>query len=1253
MEKGRVVFALQMGVEGMTCASCSGAITRHLKGMSGVSTITVVLTTDSANIEYDAELVSAEQLCEAVEDIGFGATILSNEPIPPAGSSQGNGANTKVIMLVLEEGTEDSAAAAGVSDTTSWSDVLDVDALKAVLSQLPGVTAVKCSGRAVPAKVISDKGVENSEGEGAGEGAVVRGGSVPQEPEEVAPAGAGAGAGAVAVADLEAALGKAATSAASDSKKPTAFKKLTRSLRSGVVFAWSCLTGIDYVVSSDGPLCQVSVSINEDAAQGTGARLLLSKTNEFLTTQFPKDLFARGLPVSSSVVAQGAFLTASRMQAKHAREMRSLGSAVLAATVFTLPLFVIAMLMMDMEGGKALRMRLMMEIFPGFTDNDLLMFCLCTPVQIGSGWRFHRKAAASYKTREVGMDFLVSTGTFAAYLYSVASIIRGIARGKSLGMEGQYFETAAVLITVVLLGKYLEVYTRGMTASAINTLVKLRARTARIVEAAPKSLWPMPTFFVEANAEKKAKATSSSEIKKESSDSSNNASANKGDVLMDVSLLQRGDLIRLVTGESVPADCRVVNGHAGADESMLTGEIVMVGKKIGSIVFGGTTILEGSATALVECYGDDSALGRIVSTVQETQADKPPIQEVADAVSAKFVPAVAVISVISFATWSIAAAVGSVPEKWYVDDYDSPYLFAFLFALAVWVSACPCAFGLATPTALLVATGVAAKHGVLIRRGAAVQRAAEVNCVAFDKTGTLTLGKMTVTNFLTFNAAETDGEDAKTELMRLLYEAERRSSHPLAAAISAYCKGKVDEASGGLPAPPPTSAQTAYHLDVVAGQGVRMFANEAAADEFAAAEAASASSTSTGPKNLPAPLLVVGNPSFMALHGVDTSSATNDAKSLRSGGKVAILVSHNGKLSALLGVSDTVHPEASAVLACLRREGIAVYMVTGDEPATAYAIGAAVGIARDHILASAMPQDKEAFIDSLQVNHKCRAGFVGDGTNDANALARATVGIALGGGTDIAIDTGDILLVKNDLSALLIAFDISRRCFRRIKMNYFWAVIYNILLVPIAAGALYPSFQFALEPMLAGAAMAGSSVSIVVSSLLLNVYAVPKAYQAAAALARTANHDDDAGDNEPATSTTALVAADTTGGGHSFDECDCPASTTPVAMNEMTTFEKICSVLFGSCGYAAATAGGIGPTVGLVMLKAKNVSARATYDTAIPDALASDSGTSEFKACGCARSNCRCGADCRCGEKRMLAVGAFTHEKRDHANHKH
>ena len=1210
-------FKLSVAIEGMTCASCSGAITRSIKGVTGVHSCTVILTTDSASIEYDPDGVSAEEICQVVDDIGFGVTVLSNEPIVQTGSKEIT-CPTKTLMIVIES---DPSPLGSISDK-QLSIMFDtkLDALHAVLAKLPGVTRVQCTGRA--------KSTQDNI-------------SVVQSSELSAVSATDA------KTDLE--TGVSMQRVEHRTFCHTALNTLS-SFVQGVKFVLiqccSILTGIDKSNSEDGGgmLCSVRIDLDESAAQGTGARLLLSKTREIIATHFPPEISTL---LHASVVAQGAFLVASRVQIKHSRETRSLGRAVLVATFFTLPLLVLSMDMMygsDSGSEKEPTLSLERELVPGLSLGDVIFFLLCTPVQFGSGWRFHRKAFQSVRTKEIGMDFLVSTGTFAAYFYSIASILRGLVNGKTAGSETQYFETAAVLITVILLGKYLELYARGMTASAINTLVKLRARTARVVSAAQHSAWPIDLHMSAANA---MAATQSSPQE-------------NGDTIIDISLLQRHDLIRLVAGENVPADCRLVEGHVGVDESMLTGESVMVSKKIGSLVIGGTMVIEGSATALVESYGDDSILGRIVSTVQETQADKPPIQEFADAVAAYFVPVVACISILSFATWAIAAAANAVPEEWYLSDNGSPYLFAFLFALAVWVSACPCAFGLATPSALLVATGLAAKHGILVRRGAAMQQAAEVTCIAFDKTGTLTLGKMQVTDFSAFSGLENaDARRQLIELFTMLYEAERRSSHPLATAISAYCKQMLSSTDNADPSSVLTSgASSAYYLDVVAGQGIRMFSDEAAANFYKAAEA-----DFRQPQD--PPLLVVGSPKFLASHNVDTAPASDAAASLRGGGKVAILVSLRGSLSALLGVSDAVHPEAQAVLACLRNEGVAVYMVTGDEPATAWAIGAAVGIPRSHILASALPQDKEAFVGTLQSFHKQKVAFVGDGTNDANALARASVGIALGGGTDIAIDTGDIVLVKNDLSALLVALDISRRCFRRIKLNYFWAIIYNAILIPVAAGVLYPSFQFALNPMLAGAAMACSSVSIVASSLLLNIYTVPEAYAAAAELARGDKKEtllSAAAAPYNMQSVSSAVLADT-----DVRACECPASTAPVLqLKAPTLLERLYHIL---CCYNPPTAAGLGPPVWSVMKQAPNVSLQANYELAKVNATSEQpklvdieiknallekilptyeessihndlntEANEAYKSCGCRRDNCRCGLACRCGEKRKMLL---------------
>eukprot|EP00599_Poterioochromonas_sp_BG-1_P004571 CAMPEP_0173132244 /NCGR_PEP_ID=MMETSP1105-20130129/36_1 /TAXON_ID=2985 /ORGANISM="Ochromonas sp., Strain BG-1" /LENGTH=877 /DNA_ID=CAMNT_0014043725 /DNA_START=1090 /DNA_END=3724 /DNA_ORIENTATION=+ len=607
------------------------------------------------------------------------------------------------------------------------------------------------------------------------------------------------------------------------------------------------------------------------------------------------------------------------------------------------------------------------------------------------------------------------------------------------------------------------------------------------------------------------------------------------EAIIDASLLHKFDVIRLVTGEVIPADGVLLSGsHISVNESLLTGESLLIPKKEFDFIHGGATVVEGSALLRVMNVGDETTLGKIIQTVQEAQISKPKIQEIADKIASYFVPVVMMISLITFVVWIIFSVLGFVPPLWYeeISGGGGPFLLSFTFALSVWVSACPCAFGLATPTAVLVATGVAAKYGILIRKGAALQTASEIDTICFDKTGTLTRGCTEVTDcyFIDYSdflhtlpyydevsndeesslsqnerkRQEQDqnifqyflslftgnrGNQQRQELydevyynLSLLQFAEKRSNHPLAKGITTYCQHllaaleqpsllmKLDRANVKSSSKCSLPTEEELLFDIIPGQGVCMYTNP------------STSTSSTVQ-------VLVGNIHLLQSKGITIPRYVEEiSNGFTAGGKVSIYFSINNRLSGIISVADKVRPETVSVLRQLKRgRKIDCYMVTGDQQSTAIAIGSSIGIETSHILAGVKPEEKEMFIAALQAKGK-KVAFVGDGTNDGPALARANVGIAMASGSEIAIEAGDLLLCNNHLQTLITTLDLSSYTLWRIKMNYLWAFGYNICLIPLAAGVLFPFFHFALQPMYAGAVMALSSVSIVFSSLTITLF---------------------------------------------------------------------------------------------------------------------------------------------------------------------
>jgi Cu+-exporting ATPase len=625
----------------------------------------------------------------------------------------------------------------------------------------------------------------------------------------------------------------------------------------------------------------------------------------------------------------------------------------------------------------------MTEIFPwapAWLRDPWTLLLLATPVQFWVGADFHRGFLRDLRHRSASMSTLVSLGTNAAYFFSLAVLLWPHVF-MALGAM-PYFETSAVVITLVALGRWLEARARGRTSEAIRRLVALAPRTARVLREGQEV--DVPT----------------------------------SDVVV-------GDLVRIRPGERIPVDGEVVEGASAIDESMLTGESLPVQRAPGGPVFGGTVNRTGSFVFRASRVGADTTLAQIVRLVEEAQGSRAPIQRLADRVAARFVPAVLVIAAATFVGWW---ALGPAPSL----------LYALTNAVAVLVIACPCAMGLATPTAIMVATGRGAEHGVLFKSAEALETLHRVDMIVFDKTGTLTLGRPVVTDVIPAAGVSDD------DVLAIAAAAEQASEHPIGEAIVARAKER------GLALPPVTEFTT------VPGQGIDALAPEGR--------------------------LLLGNGTLMLVRGVDVTALAPQAGALTTTGKTVVYVAVAFRPLGLIAVADTLKPEARGVVAALRARGLAVAMLTGDDRRTAAAIAREAGI--EAVMAEILPEDKAREVARLREQGR-RVAMIGDGINDAPALARADVGIAMGSGTDVAIEAADVTLMRGDLRGVVAAVDLSRRTIRIVKQNLVWAFGYNVVLIPVAAGLLYPLWGILLSPILAGAAMAFSSVSVVMNSLRL------------------------------------------------------------------------------------------------------------------------------------------------------------------------
>jgi Cu+-exporting ATPase len=592
------------------------------------------------------------------------------------------------------------------------------------------------------------------------------------------------------------------------------------------------------------------------------------------------------------------------------------------------------------------------------------------------------------------MDVLVAMGSSVAYFFSVFVTFFLSAGIDSLG-EHVYFETAAMIITLIKLGKLLEVRAKGKTGSALKKLIGLRPKIAHLT-------------------------------------------GPNGDRDIPIEAVNVGDLLLVKPGEKIPVDGEIVKGYSGVDESMLTGESIPVEKVVGDSVVGATINLHGSLTIRALKVGRDTVLAQIIKLVQQAQGSKPPIQRIADQVAGYFVPAVIGIAIIVFIIWLITGN-GVTP--------------ALLRFTAVLVIACPCALGLATPTAVMVGTGLGASHGILFKNGETLEQAQHLKHLVFDKTGTITYGRPVVVDIIPAASSDPAGPgdlNNSDQILRIAASIERASEHPLAAAVVKKAKDK---------ALPLTDPQDFYAYP---GKGVKAkFENR---------------------------FILVGNEKFMIENGSDMQGLSSEAGKLEEEAKTVIWISVDSQVIGLIAIADTIREEAAGVIDALKKKQIQTTIISGDNERTSRTIAAQVGISE--FISEVLPQDKSKHIKDFQNKTKGLVGMIGDGINDAPALARADIGFAIGSGTDVAMEASDITLVRPDLQGILKALQLSKSTMTIIKQNLFWAFIYNLILIPVAAGVLYPfsivpDFLRSLHPVLAALAMAFSSVSVVLNSLRL------------------------------------------------------------------------------------------------------------------------------------------------------------------------
>ncbi|MFH1239706.1 MAG: heavy metal translocating P-type ATPase [Candidatus Diapherotrites archaeon] len=635
-------------------------------------------------------------------------------------------------------------------------------------------------------------------------------------------------------------------------------------------------------------------------------------------------------------------------------EISSLKKTLLFSAILTLPVFILGMFIMD------------------FPYRLWIMFILATPVQFIAGRRFYQGAWSALRNKSASMDTLIALGTSAAYFYSVVALLGFL--------QEQYFETAAILITLVLVGKYLEAVAKGRTSEAIRKLMNLSPKTA----------------LVERNGK---------------------------ELTINASEIRENDIIIVKPGAQIPTDGLIISGNTSIDESMLTGESIAVEKKINDKVFAGTMNKQGFIKFRATKVGTETVLAQIIKLVEEAQGSKADIQRFADKISSVFVPAILVIALLTFLAWLFV--------------FPEGFAFALVAAVSVLVIACPCALGLATPTAIMVGTGKGAENGILIKNAEALELSHKINAVIFDKTGTLTVGKPKLTNVFSVS------EIKENELLSISASLEKNSEHPLADAIVSGAESKK------------LSLSKVDAFKAIPGKGIQ---GKIKSKEY-----------------------FLGSVNYAKeLHNLD--SIASQLSKLESEGKTVMLVFSKTKILGGIAVADTIKETSKNAVSKLKEMNIGVWMITGDNKRTADAIAKTLGI--ENVFAEVLPNQKSEYVKKLQKEGKVVA-MVGDGINDAPALAQADLGIAMSQGSDIAIEAGNVVLMKSNPMDVVSAIILGKKTINKIKQNLFWALVYNTLGIPIAAGLLYYPFGILLSPMIAGGAMALSSVSVVTNSLLL------------------------------------------------------------------------------------------------------------------------------------------------------------------------
>ncbi|XP_038155049.1 copper-transporting ATPase 1 [Cyprinodon tularosa] len=1038
-----LVAAVNIHIEGMTCNSCVQSIEGMMSQRKGVRSAQVSLTDHQGVFEYDPLHTTPEELKEAVEDMGFDAFLPESNSLLPA-SDPILPKSPRIQKKDLDNELHKETLLEPTGDTPSKCYI-----------QIGGMTCASCVSN-IERNLKNEAGIYSVLVALMASKAEVRYSSEVTDPLKIAECVRELGFTASVMENYE----------GSDGNLELVVRGMTCA---------SCVHKIE------------STLVREKGVIYTSVALATNKAHVKYDAEVigPRDIIKliENLGFEASLVKRDR--SASHLD--HSKEIRQWRKSFFVSLIFCVPVMgmMIYMMIMDHKMNAShhhnatiedrnlyhSNMFLEKQLLPGLSIMNLLSFLFCVPVQFIGGRYFYIQAWKAFKHKSANMDMLIVLATTIAFSYSLVILIVAMAE-KAKVNPITFFDTPPMLFVFISLGRWLEQIAKSKTSEALSKLMSLQATEATVVTL-----------------------------------SSDNSILSEEQV--EVELVQRGDVVKVVPGGKFPVDGRVIEGHSMADESLITGEAMPVTKKPGSSVIAGSINQNGSLLVSATHVGMDTTLSQIVKLVEEAQTSKAPIQQYADKISGYFVPFIVGISLLTLIAWIIIGFLDFSLVEDFFPGYDrsisrteAVIRFAFQASITVLCIACPCSLGLATPTAVMVGTGVGAQNGILIKGGEPLEMAHKVQSVVFDKTGTITYGAPKV---IQVKMVVEGNKMPRSRLLAIVGTAENNSEHPLGAAITKYCKQELGTESLG----------TCTDFQAVPGCGIRC---QVSNTEYLLKQADSDSEDSNQrsgalvqisdtrlPANShpltmdPQPLSLVQTAAYVVLIGnrewmrrnclqlrpdIDEAMIEHERR-----GRTAVLVAVDNELCAMVAIADTVKPEAELAVHTLTSMGLEVVLMTGDNSKTARAIAAQVGIRK--VFAEVLPSHKVAKVEQLQQAGK-RVAMVGDGVNDSPALAMADVGIAIGTGTDVAIEAADVVLIRNDLLDVVASIDLSKKTVKRIRINFIFALIYNLVGIPIAAGVFLP-IGLVLQPWMGSAAMALSSVSVVLSSLLLKCYTKPSA----------------------------------------------------------------------------------------------------------------------------------------------------------------